>query len=204
MSSFLRGAKTYLLGAAVIALVFLEGCFFGNSPRLPVTSALVDLTGEVIDAQTRKGVSGAQIVVRDYPSRADLTASDGSFFIPRVPAGRQVLVVSVTGYATRSQAIDIPEVPVFRVTVELSPFLGKITGFVWDAEGKPVAGATITVDGQYTAVTQADGSFVLASLPVGTFAITVEKEGFVPYTGEVEIQAASITVVKVVLESPAP
>jgi len=201
MSSFLRGAKTYLLGAAVIALVFLEGCFFGNSPRLPVTSALVDLTGEVIDAQTRKGVSGAQIVVKDYPSRADLTASDGSFFIPRVPAGRQVLLVSVTGYATRSQAIDIPEVPVFRVTVELSPFLGKITGFVWDAEGKPVAGATITVDGQYTAVTQADGSFVLASLPVGTFAITVEKEGFVPYAGEVEIQAASITVVKVVLES---
>jgi len=41
-------------------------------------------------------------------------------------------------------------------------------------------------------------------LPVGTFTITVEKEGFVPYAGEVEIRASSVTVVKVILESPAP
>lgn len=206
MCLFRKGGKIYLSLSTVGLLGFLclGGCFLGNSPRLPVTVALVGLEGKVVDVQTGKGVSGAQVVVRDYPDRNDLTASDGSFFIPRVPAGRQVLVVSVSGYIAKSQAINIPETDAFKVTVELSPLLGKVTGFVWDENGEPVAGARVTIDGQYVATTQANGGFSLSNLPVGTFVLTVEKEGLVPYAGEVEIQASSVTVVNVVLKTPAP
>lgn len=206
MCLFRKGSKIYLSLSTLglLGFLFLGGCFLGNSPRLPVTVALVGLEGKVVDAQTREGVSGAQVVVRDYPDRNDLTASDGSFFIPRVPAGRQVLVVSVSGYMTKSQAVNIPETGTFKVTVELSPLLGKVTGFVWDENGKPVAGAQVTIDGQYTVTTQANGSFSLSNLPVGIFVLTVEKEGLVPYAGEVEIQMSSVTVVNVVLKTPAP
>ncbi|MGC8777287.1 MAG: carboxypeptidase regulatory-like domain-containing protein [Candidatus Caldatribacteriaceae bacterium] len=204
MSSSLRGVRTHLFLLGMIGLFLLGGCFLGNAPRLPVVSALVGLRGAVVDVQTGKGVAGAQIVVRDYPDRSDLTASDGSFFIPRVPAGRQVLLVSASGYASKSEAVNIPEGEVFAVTISLSPFLGKITGFVWDGDGKPVAGATVTVDGRYTTTTKANGNFALSGIPVGKFALTVEKDGFVPYSGEVTVQASSVTVVNVVLKSPAP
>ncbi|MEN3186943.1 MAG: carboxypeptidase regulatory-like domain-containing protein [Atribacterota bacterium] len=165
--------------------------------------ALVSLKGDVVDMQTGKGVAGAKVLVRDYPDRNNLTASDGSFFIPMVPVGRQVLVVSAYGYATKSQTVDISELGVFRITIELSPLLGRVFGFVWDETGKPISEAIVTIDGQFTTTTQANGSFSLAHLPVGTFTLTVEKEGLVPYVGEVEIQTSSMTIVNVVLKTPA-
>lgn len=204
MSSFLRGTKHRFLLLGMVGVLFLGGCFLGNAPRLPVTSMLVELGGKVVDARTGEGVSGARIVVRDYPDRTGLSASDGSFFIPRVPSGKQVLVVTAYGYASKSQAVTVPNSGAFAVIIELVPFLGKLTGFVWDEDGKPVAGATVTVDAQYIVFTQENGGFTLSSLPVGKFVLTVEKEGLLPYSGEVEIQASGITVVKVVLKKPAP
>jgi len=173
-------------------------------PHLPVASPTVNLVGKVIDAVTGEGVSGAQIVVQDYPLKADLSASDGSFFIAKVPVGRQVLLVTSAGYASQSEVVNIPPQGTFEITIELSPFLGKLVGFVWDEEENPVSGATVTVDGKYTTITQASGEFSLANLPVGTSILTVEKTGFVPHSEDVDIEASSITVVKVVLQKPAP
>jgi len=188
----------------ILCIVFLSGCF-GNLSPLPPVHPLVTVRGKVVDAVTGAGVEGAQVTLRDFPERFDLTASDGSFLLPRVPAGRQVFVVYSTGYAPKSEAVDIPSGPSsFSLTIELAPLLGKLVGYVWDEEGNPVSGATVTVDGTYTTTTDGSGSFALSNLPVGKAVLVVEKEGFVPYSEEVEIAYLSVTVVQVTLARPSP
>ncbi len=188
----------------VLCLFLLSGCF-GHLAPLPSVHPLVTVQGKVVDAVTGKGIEGAQVTLRDYPERFSLTASDGSFLLPRVPSGRQVFVVYSTGYAQKSETVDIPAHPSpFSLTIELAPLLGKLVGYVWDEEGNPVSGATVAVDGAYTATTDAGGSFALSNLPVGKVVLVVEKEGFVPYSREVEITYLSVTVVQVVLVRPSP
>jgi hypothetical protein len=60
---------------------------------------------------------------------------------------------------------------------------GTIRGHVTDATGASVAGATITVTNAEvgytkTLATEGDGYYVLVNLPLGTYKVTVSKEGF--------------------------
>ena len=182
--------------------LILVGCFRGNSPNLPPIHPMVDVKGKVVDELTGEGLYGVEVQIRDYPTRFDLTASDGSFFLPLVPAGRQVIIATLYVYATNNEAVDIPREGIFEITIELSPLLGKLVGYVFDEDGKPVSGAKITLDGNYHAISGADGSFTLSDLPVGKFIITVEKAGFLPHSGEVGIEANSIITLKITLEYP--
>lgn len=190
--------------ALVTCLFVLSGCF-GNLTPLPLLHPLVTVQGKVVDAVTGMGVEGAQVRLRDFPECFDLTASDGSFVLSRVPAGRHVFVVYSTGYAQKSEVVNVPKgTSSFSLTIELAPLLGKLVGYVWDEEGNPVAGALVTVDGRDTATTGQDGSFVLDHLPVGKVVLVVEKEGFVPYVTEIDIVYLSVTVVRVTLGKPLP
>jgi hypothetical protein len=62
-----------LLSIAVAAL--LSGCV------VPIPSTL-HVRGHVLDAATRKPISGARVTVQDHPNATRLTASDGFFDVP--------------------------------------------------------------------------------------------------------------------------
>ena len=60
---------------------------------------------------------------------------------------------------------------------------GRIIGTVIDAQGAAIAGAKVTVTNTGTnvrseAVTNADGYYQVQNLPVGTYTVTAEREGF--------------------------
>src|SRR5579872_2828161 len=62
-------------------------------------------------------------------------------------------------------------------------FRGTILGVVTDITGAAVPGATVTVRNVDTGLvrtteTQADGSYRVPELPIGTYDVTVEKSGF--------------------------
>src|ERR1700726_1057995 len=62
-------------------------------------------------------------------------------------------------------------------------FRGTILGIVTDATGAAVPGATVTVRNVDTGLvrtteTQADGSYRVPELPIGTYDVTVEKADF--------------------------
>jgi len=66
---------------------------------------------------------------------------------------------------------------------------GTIRGHVTDATGASVAGASVTVVNSElgyskTLATEADGYFVLVNLPLGTYKVSVSKEGFATATYE--------------------
>jgi hypothetical protein len=60
---------------------------------------------------------------------------------------------------------------------------GTIRGHVTDATGASIAGATVTVTNAElgytkTLTTEGDGYFVLVNLPLGTYKVTIAKDGF--------------------------
>ncbi len=60
---------------------------------------------------------------------------------------------------------------------------GTIRGHVTDASGASIPGASITVNNtevgySKTVTTEADGYFVLPNLPLGTYSVSIGKEGF--------------------------
>lgn len=62
---------------------------------------------------------------------------------------------------------------------------GTIRGIVKDPQGLPLPGATITarssaLQGDRTAVTDADGAFLLRAVPPGTYTLKVEMSGMTP------------------------
>jgi hypothetical protein len=62
-------------------------------------------------------------------------------------------------------------------------FRGTILGTVTDSSGASVAGATVTIKNTGTGITRTvttveDGSYAAPELPIGTYSVTVEKEGF--------------------------
>jgi len=66
---------------------------------------------------------------------------------------------------------------------------GTIRGHVTDATGASIAGASVTVVNSElgyskTLATEADGYFVLVNLPLGTYKVSVSKEGFATATYE--------------------
>src|SRR5215469_15404606 len=60
---------------------------------------------------------------------------------------------------------------------------GRIIGTVTDAQGGAIAGAKITVTNtgtniSWNTVTNADGFYQVLDLPVGTYMVSVERDGF--------------------------
>lgn len=78
---------------------------------------------------------------------------------------------------------------------------GTFTGTVTDASGAIVPGASIKVLNQDTGATtttesNSDGSFVASGLPVGTYTVTVTKEGFSTYTQTgIELHPGTVTTI---------
>ncbi len=52
-----------------------------------------------------------------------------------------------------------------------------VSGILLDADGKPLAGVTVTIDGK-TAVTDANGRYTLSGLAAGTYDLTASKDGY--------------------------
>jgi hypothetical protein len=70
-----------------------------NNANLPSGA----VTGKIYDEYTRAGVSGAKVEIMGIrPAVSVLTDASGGFTLSKVPAGRQVLLVSKKGYSKTS------------------------------------------------------------------------------------------------------
>src|SRR5262245_17046307 len=119
-----------------------------------------------------------------------------------------VLLVSLIGVAADASAQGVQT--------------GTIRGTVVDAQGLPVGNVTVTLtskvlQGQRTATTAADGSYVFRQLPAGDYIVTFETTQFAPASRttavmlgltveqNVTLQPAGVSEqVQVVAETPAP
>ena len=82
---------------------------------------------------------------------------------------------------------------------------GQVRGFVRTDEGKPIAGARVTVwDSGIDATTNVDGQFILKGLPIGTYTLETRALGFQLHRRPVDVSDGAEKFVDVVMDAVAP
>lgn len=196
---------------------------FENTLALDLTqdSAPKDIVLKLLPGGTIEGfvkntenqpVSGAKVGIHILGSETH-SLEDGSYRLTGLPRrggdGYQV-TASATGYAsTMVDKISIPSIEPVRADIMLK-HEGWIVGTVYGRDGKPVAGAKIHHDWQYTmeqiqkemnseykfmnvrfssdfeprdAISDEDGNYELRSMHAGKYAIHAVAGGYQPFVG---------------------
>ena len=92
------------------------------------------------------------------------------------------------------------------VAMHAQQYSGTITGTVTDASGAAVADATVTVVNNATnatskATTSNSGVYTVPQLPVGTYTVNVQKQGFKEFVATIaEVHVSSVTTVDAKLQ----
>ncbi|MBI4850531.1 MAG: von Willebrand factor type A domain-containing protein [Acidobacteria bacterium] len=117
---------------------------------------------------------------------------------------RSVLVILVsTGLITLfpENPTSFASTQYFKKSVEDKDQLGTITGVITDQVGAVIAGATVIIKNlgtgaEITKTTKEDGSYEFLNLPIGSYEITVNADGF--KKGSINLIEVSSSVSKVV------
>lgn len=145
-----------------------------QAPRGPVGT----LTGTVSDAATGAPLAGAQVAIAGPVDRTATTAADGSYRFT-LPTGSHTVTASAFGFGTGTATATVAEGETTTQDIALTPAPSDtLSGTVTSAAG-PVADATVTITGTPIAsvTTDADGHYSFASVPDGTYTVTVTAGG---------------------------
>jgi Carboxypeptidase regulatory-like domain len=163
---------SYTYCIAVGALLFASSALFGQ---------VID--GTVVDSITGLPIGGASIQIANAGKIPYQTLSDaqGAFRIEGVADGTYIAIVLKTGFQTPADATALRH---FRVGAGLEPIhlqlslipLGKLSGRVFDANDRPVAGAEVNLlqgigIGQ-TVRSNPDGGFSFDAIRPGSYALS--------------------------------
>jgi hypothetical protein len=91
--------------AFVLALsgAFLAGC----GPAIPPAGDYATVSGQVVDANTGKGIAGANVSVNGGVLTA-VTDANGNFRVSPVPTGDWDYTASATGYVSTGLVTSVP------------------------------------------------------------------------------------------------
>lgn len=154
-----------------------------------------EIAGRVLDGAGRP-VAGAAVHASPVAWRPGLsmdnpvvkTRADGGFLLYGLPLGTCRLSVSRAGFAPASTVAEAAA-PDSRTGVTIVLSAGKTaSGRVVDEQGKPIAGAAVSLTSEeqsaaqesYQAVTDAAGAFHLDHLAAGRFRLQAARSGFAP------------------------
>ncbi len=128
-------------------------------------------------------LAGALINVTGTNGGGTVTsANDGSFIIPRLIAGVYAVRCSKAGYTdTLLSSLTLADGQSRNIIVSLSILNGKIAGVIKSKTGEVISSASVFMKGTsktYNAVSDVNGSYSVASLPLGKYFITAIKSGY--------------------------
>lgn len=159
---------------------------------------LGELSARIIDASTRTPLA-ALVEFPDNPKLKPLTVdASGLLFIKKLPVGVLKVRITAEGYRELETFVNIEEKPKEPVLFELYPLVtyGTIAGAVSDARtGRPVKATIIFAEGGIEPMTSDPntGAFRKDNIPVGTYTITANADGYFPSTTTIQIQENRIT-----------
>ncbi len=171
---------------------------------------LVDDMGSLTGMATDNGapLAGVLIEVEDTVF-STMTAADGTFTLPHVPVGAQVVTASKHGYANTTHNVTIieDETTTQNFAMTLLPQVavtGRIVGS--DAPTVGIADATITLAGYeaYTATTNASGVFTIPNVFSGhTYTFNANAVGYAANTGTVEVGTTPVNMGDIIVNEVA-
>src|SRR4051812_11359387 len=169
--------------AALLVLACVGGCKRRNA------GGLASINGRVLSANGRALPGARAVLERDSASGKMEVASaavekDGDFTIEKLAPGRYLLRTEAPGYATVTVPVELTAGDSLTTSLRFEPEQ-LLEGVVQDSRGKPLPDALILAwpmgHRQGTLVeahSGADGRFVLAGLPSGSWTLLAEAPGF--------------------------
>ena len=131
------------------------------------------------------------------------TDDAGAYLLDGLSPGEYTLEANRFGYTSQVRTVTVAAARTHVVDFTLTPVGdGSINGTVTDADGTPVAGATVALpDTPLAAVTTGDdGGYAFPAVPAGNHRLVVDAPGFVPVTDHVTVTEGETTVVDYPLE----
>ena len=140
------------------------------APRGPTGT----LAGTVTNARNGSPIGGAVVHLTGPVTHDVITTAAGGYSVT-LPVGAYRLAVSAFGHDGRAASATVTEGETTTRDVALFPQPAhRVRGFVRDADGNPLAGATVTITGTPipTATTDRDGEYSFAAVPHGTYQVS--------------------------------
>jgi hypothetical protein len=162
--------------------VLIGGC--SDDSTAPATTG--NVSGKVLNDFDDTPVAGVTVTVQETGASTTSDAS-GNYSITGVNPGSYHLNASKSGFETSFNDITITVGQTLSFDVLLSPPIpdgkGRISGRVYDEDGKPMAGVTITTDPPTKSVTtDATGGYRIVPIDMALYDVTASKPGFIPDT----------------------
>ncbi len=151
----------------------------------PVASSIA---GTAIDLVTGTPVAGVQVSLNGAVGSAVTTSASGRFAFSGLTSGSYTvrLVKAVYAPSTRQAALGYGQsLELGTIAMGQVSTTGVVKGKVMGAtSGLPVSGATVALSGAASAsgVTDAQGNYEFAAVPVGAVTLAISKTGFVTAT----------------------
>ena len=155
-------------------------------------NSLKSITGTVTDSKTGRAVADATVTAGSAVAKTD---NNGAYLLSGLKSGNYTLVFSKEGYKTNQQQTIIMgrDAIVDCVLEPLQGEINSISGKVTDAEtGSPIQSVTVST-GTLNAVTNDDGSYIIAGLKSGTYTLTFSKSEYETRELTTAIAAQSVT-----------
>ncbi|MDE3110243.1 MAG: carboxypeptidase regulatory-like domain-containing protein, partial [Acidobacteriota bacterium] len=171
----------YLTALAVEALA-------ANSQLLP-TPTTGAVSGTVVD-NNGTPLAGATVMLAGTSSTTS-TAADGTFTLSSISPGAYTLQASMVGYSAASQSVSVTagtDLDVGNLTLSPNALYATLTGTVTNSAGTGLQNVTVSV-GSQSAITNAQGAYVLDGLPPGAASITAFLYGYTTATANVTFAA---------------
>ncbi len=154
-----------------------------------VQAELAILSGTVTDSLTGEPVF-ATITFPGMPVANVTSDYARGFYTQFVPTGEISVTVVAPGYRNSSAAITLRRDEEGVLNFSLLPNTGSITGSLRDGQGRPIAGASVTI-GSTTPVTLTtnEAGIFSADVEAGTWPITVQADGYIADSRSVSLLA---------------
>jgi hypothetical protein len=174
--------RTFLFAAFGGALMLMSNSCSKDEPS---GKDLGTVSGIVTDGLGMP-VSGVNVVIPGVDGTVT-SASDGKYVVEKVSIESHTITFSKDGYKTTSATVTTTKFNANKqatVNISLVEAPAKIVGTVVDARNSnaPLAGVTVSVSANETAVTGADGKYEIKNLPISDYTVTFSKADYAPIT----------------------
>jgi hypothetical protein len=165
-------------------------------------------TGDIIGRVTVDGSprSGVEVTVRRNGTvvDTDVTDANGDYeFFELDPGTYTVSIGTITGATCpgeQTAAVVEDDSTVVDFACTSQPTTGTVMGTV-TANGTPVSGATVALDGR-TTTTDANGAFTFTNVEPGTYGVSTSASGFDCQPGTVTVTAGQTSNVEIACTGP--
>lgn len=184
------GAKGYQ--SQTVPLDVKNGAVTSYDFKLRSLVAYGVVAGTVVDATTKKPLNARIEFPKSSVAAVNSDQPGGAFRVNNVPTGVYTVTAALEGYFTGSQSVTVEDGKVASVAFSLTPagMTTMLTGKVSDRKtGDPLA-ARVSFPGSSVASVNTDaGTGVYKTeIPVGSYTVQAEADGYIKQTAAVVIE----------------